>query len=54
MSSAGVITTPCYQLGQGQPVIYALEGSIAIAGAAVTWLQNNLGAIKSPQETEVR
>lgn len=51
-SSSGLLTTPCYQLGPDAPVVYALDGSIAIAGAAVTWLRDNLGAINEPHETE--
>jgi glycerol kinase len=31
---------------------YALEGSVAIAGAAVTWLKDNLGIIQSASEIE--
>lgn len=52
-SSTGLLTTPCYQLGPNAPVFYALEGSIAIAGAGISWLKDNLGAIKDPEDTEV-
>lgn len=38
-----------YQLGKSPPV-YALEGSIAIAGAAMNWLRDNIGLIKNVQE----
>ncbi|KAH9395794.1 hypothetical protein TYRP_020204, partial [Tyrophagus putrescentiae] len=31
---------------------YALEGSIAVAGSAITWLRNNLGVVKSYEEVE--
>lgn len=51
-SSTGLLTTPCYQLGPDAEVFYALEGSIAIAGGAITWLKDNLSAIESPKETE--
>lgn len=51
-SSTGLLTTPCFQLGPKAPVVYALEGSIAIAGAAITWLKENLGAIERPSDTE--
>ena len=47
----GLVTTVAYQLG-GQPACYALEGSIAIAGALVQWLRDNLGLIKSSAEIE--
>ena len=43
-SSHGLLTTVAYRLGQ-QPAHYALEGSVAIAGAAVQWLRDNLGII---------
>lgn len=40
-SKSGLLTTVAYQLGQDAPV-YALEGSIAITGALVQWLRDNL------------
>ena len=40
-SKAGLLTTLGYKLGDNKPV-YALEGSIAIAGALVQWLSDNL------------
>ncbi|NEU14186.1 glycerol kinase GlpK [Methylobacterium sp. BTF04] len=50
-SSAGLITTLGYRLA-GQPPVYALEGSIAITGALVQWLRDNLGMIKDSAEVE--
>lgn len=50
-SKHGLLTTIAYKLGQ-QPAHYALEGSIAIAGALVQWLRDNLGLIKSSAEIE--
>jgi glycerol kinase len=44
-------TTAGYGLEQGKSV-YALEGSIAITGAAIQWLRDNLGLIKDASETE--
>ncbi len=44
-SSHGLATTVAYKLGKDKPAIYALEGSIAIAGAALKWLKNNLGLL---------
>src|SRR5690606_29981227 len=41
----------CYQIGDQAPV-YALEGSIAITGAVVQWLRDNLGLIQSSAEVE--
>lgn len=35
-SAHGLLTTVAYQLGKGAPAVYALEGSVAIAGAAMT------------------
>ena len=44
-SSHGLLTTVAYQQ-DGQPASYALEGSIAVAGAALRWLRDNMGMIK--------
>jgi glycerol kinase len=50
-SKSGLLTTVAYKIGQ-QPAIYALEGSIAITGALVQWLRDNLGIIKTSAEVE--
>lgn len=50
-SSCGLLTTLAYRLGHEKPV-YALEGSVAIAGAAVQWLRDNLGLVASASEIE--
>jgi glycerol kinase len=50
-SRHGLITTVAAQLGDA-PATYALEGSIAIAGALVQWLRDNLGIIKTSAEVE--
>ena len=50
-SESGLLTTLCYQV-EGQPAVYALEGSIAITGALVQWLRDNLGLIQSAPEVE--
>ena len=50
-SSAGLITTVAYRLGDAAPA-YALEGSIAVAGSLVQWLRDNLGIIRSSGEVE--
>jgi glycerol kinase len=50
-STAGLITTVAYQLGD-EPPCYALEGSIAIAGALVQWLRDNLKLIGKSSEVE--
>jgi glycerol kinase len=50
-SRHGLLTTLGYQLS-GQKPVYALEGSIAITGALVQWLRDNLGLISSASEVE--
>ncbi len=50
-SKSGLLTTVCYRLGD-QPAVYALEGSIAIAGALVQWLRDNLGMIERSEDIE--
>jgi glycerol kinase len=50
-SKNGLLTTMCYQFGEEEPV-YALEGSIAITGALVQWLRDNLKMIDSAPEIE--
>ncbi|MCL4125198.1 UNVERIFIED_CONTAM: hypothetical protein GTU68_062180, partial [Idotea baltica] len=51
-SEHGLLTTVAYKLGKNAPTTYALEGSVAIAGAAVRWLRDNLGIVKSSAEIE--
>ncbi len=50
-SNNGLLTTVAYQFDD-QPPIYALEGSIAMAGASVQWLRDNLQLINHAAETE--
>jgi glycerol kinase len=50
-STCGLLTTVGYRFGTGRTV-YALEGSIAIAGALVQWLRDSLGIIGSSPEIE--
>ncbi len=50
-SKSGLLTTLGYKIGD-QPAVYALEGSIAITGALVQWLRDNLGMIKTSPEIE--
>jgi len=45
----GLLTTLCYKLGSASAV-YALEGSVAIAGEGVRWMRDNLGIIKESSE----
>ena len=51
VQSQSLLTTVCYKLGDQAPV-YALEGAIAVTGAAVQWLRDNLGLIGSAPEIE--
>lgn len=50
-SKAGLLTTLGYKIGK-QKAVYALEGSIAITGALIQWLRDNLGLIQSSVEVE--
>jgi glycerol kinase len=50
-SKHGLITTVAYKMDAQKPV-YCLEGSIAIAGALVQWVRDNLGLIKEAREIE--
>jgi glycerol kinase len=50
-SNHGLLTTVAYQIG-AEPARYALEGSVAIAGASVQWLRDSIGLIDSAAEVE--
>jgi len=50
-SKSGLLTTLAYKIGD-QPATYCLEGAIAITGALVQWLRDNLGLIKESAEVE--
>ena len=50
-SKNGLLTTLCYKIGDA-PAVYALEGSIAMTGALVQWLRDNLGLIQSAPDVE--
>jgi glycerol kinase len=50
-SESGLITTVAYRFGS-EKAAYALEGSIAITGALVQWLRDNLGIIRSAGEAD--
>jgi len=50
-SNCGLLTTVAYKFGE-QPARYALEGSIAITGALVQWVRDNLGLIDTSAEIE--
>ena len=50
-SRHGLLTTVCYKFGDS-PAVYALEGSVAVTGAAIQWLRDQLEIIKSSSEIE--
>ena len=50
-SKSGLLTTLAYQLGR-EPAVYALEGSVAVTGAAVQWLRDQLGIISGAAQSE--
>jgi len=50
-STSGLLTTLGYKIG-ARPAVYALEGSIAITGALVQWLRDNLGLIAKSSDVE--
>ncbi|MBE2195960.1 MAG: glycerol kinase GlpK [Anaerolinea sp.] len=50
-SPGGLLTTVGWRLGAEHPTVYALEGSVFIAGAAVQWLRDELNLIQSAAET---
>ena len=51
VSRHGLLTTLGYQINEQKP-IYCLEGSVAIAGALVQWIRDNLGMISDAKEIE--
>ena len=51
-SKSGLLTTVAYQQ-MGKPPVYALEGSIAVAGALVQWLRDKLGLIERSGDIEI-
>jgi len=50
-SKSGLLTTLAYQLGPA-PAVYGLEGSVAVTGAAVQWLRDQLGIISGAAHSE--
>jgi glycerol kinase len=50
-SESGLLTTLAYKIGD-EPAVYALEGSIAITGALVQWLRDNLNFFEKSPEVE--
>ena len=53
-STRGLLSTVCWRLGAQAETAYALEGSVAIAGAGVQWLRDNMRIIASASEIEAK
>jgi glycerol kinase len=51
-SQKGLLTTLAYKMGD-EPPAYALEGSVAITGALVQWIRDNLGLISKSSDIEM-
>ncbi|KAL4065992.1 hypothetical protein V8B97DRAFT_1865112 [Scleroderma yunnanense] len=52
-SDHGLLSTVGYQPGPNAAPVYALEGSIAVAGSAIKWLRDSMGFIKSSSEINI-
>jgi len=52
-SKHGLLTTVGYKLGPDVRAVYALEGSVAVAGAAFAWLKDNLGLVEEVDHIEL-
>jgi glycerol kinase len=50
ISKHGLLATIAYQFGRDSPAVYALEGSIAVAGSGVKFLVNNMGISSDSEE----
>lgn len=51
-SRHGLITTVAYRMGKTALPVYALEGSVAVAGAALSWLRDNIKLLQDISDTE--
>lgn len=52
-SENGLITTVAYQTGKDEKPVYALEGSIAVAGSAIKWLRDQMTLIEESSEMDM-
>ena len=52
VSDHGLLTTVAWQLGPAAPLVYALEGSVFVTGAAVQWLRDGLGIVATSADVE--
>lgn len=53
LSKHGLVTTVAYQFGKDKRPIYALEGSVAVGGTALHWLETRMGLFKKDENSEV-
>lgn len=53
LSKHGLVTTVAYKMGKDQPTIYALEGSVAVGGTALHWLETKMGLFKKGESSEL-
>ncbi|XP_062137044.1 glycerol kinase isoform X2 [Drosophila sulfurigaster albostrigata] len=51
-SRHGMLTTVAYKLGPKSPTVFALEGSVSVAGHALSWLQNKVRLLPDSREAE--
>ena len=51
-SDHGLLATIAWRLGPDEPLVYAIEGSVFVTGAAVQWLRDGLGLIHESDEVE--
>ncbi|KAK4684182.1 glycerol kinase, partial [Tremellales sp. Uapishka_1] len=52
-SNEGLISTVAYQAGPASKPVYALEGSIAVAGSAIKWLRDQINLIEESSEMDM-
>ena len=52
-SKNGLISTIAYKLGPNESPVYALEGSVAMAGGIVSWLKDHLNIFEKPKDIEI-
>ena len=52
-SHNGLLSTIAFKLGPNEPPIYALEGSVAMAGGIVSWLKNQMNILEKPRDIEI-
>jgi len=51
-STHGLLSTVAYQMGPEAAPVYALEGSVAVAGHALKWLKENMKLLDNPADAE--